>query len=80
MPTRDDQLGRIQEQFRRQATAYERLATVTDAAALGRLVAVSGAGASDRVLDVACGPAFLTMTFAERCAAVVGVDGTDVFL
>jgi SAM-dependent methyltransferase len=41
---------------------------------------VSGATASDRVLDVACGPAFLTMTFAERCAAVVGVDGTDVFL
>jgi len=58
MSTRDDQLGRIQEQFRRQATAYERLATVTDAAALGRLVAVSGAGASDRVLDVACGPRF----------------------
>jgi ubiquinone/menaquinone biosynthesis C-methylase UbiE len=80
MSTRNDQLGRIQQQFRRQALAYERLASVTDAAALGRLVAVSGAGANDRVLDVACGPAFLTMTFAERCAAVVGVDGTDVFL
>jgi ubiquinone/menaquinone biosynthesis C-methylase UbiE len=80
MPNGNEQLGRIQQQFRRQADAYERLASVTDAAALARLVAVSGAGAEDRVLDVACGPAFLTMTFAERCAAVVGVDGTDVFL
>jgi ubiquinone/menaquinone biosynthesis C-methylase UbiE len=80
MSTRSDQLGRIQRQFRRQALAYERLASVTDAVALGRLVAASSAGANDRVLDVACGPAFLTMTFAERCAAVVGVDGTDVFL
>jgi ubiquinone/menaquinone biosynthesis C-methylase UbiE len=80
VPTRDDQLGRIQQQFRRQALAYERLASVTDSEALGRLVAVSGARPNDRVLDVACGPAFLTMTFAERCAAVVGVDGTDVFL
>ena len=80
MSIRNDQLGRIQQQFRRQALAYERLASVTDAAALGRLVAVSDARANDRVLDVACGPAFLTMTFAERCAAVVGVDGTDVFL
>ncbi len=80
MPLANEQLGRIQRQFRRQADAYERLASVTDAAALARLVAVSDAGAKDRVLDVACGPAFLTMTFAERCAAVVGVDGTDVFL
>ncbi len=80
MRTHNEQLGRIQRQFRRQALAYERLASVTDAEALARLVAVSGATASDRVLDVACGPAFLSMTFAERCAAVVGVDGTDVFL
>jgi ubiquinone/menaquinone biosynthesis C-methylase UbiE len=80
VPNGNEQLGRIQRQFRRQADAYERLASVTDAEALARLVAVSGAGAKDRVLDVACGPAFLTMTFAERCAAVVGVDGTDVFL
>jgi ubiquinone/menaquinone biosynthesis C-methylase UbiE len=80
MSTGNDQLERIQQQFRRQALAYERLASVTDAAALGRLVAVSHAGGNDRVLDVACGPAFLTMIFAERCATAVGVDGTDVFL
>ncbi len=80
MAPRNEQLGRIQQQFRRQADAYERLASVTNATALARLVAVSGAGAGDHVLDVACGPAFLSIAFAERCAAVVGVDGTDVFL
>jgi ubiquinone/menaquinone biosynthesis C-methylase UbiE len=76
----NEQLVRIQEQFRRQATAYERLASVTDAEALRRLVAFSQVADGETVLDVACGPAFLTMTFAERCRHAVGVDGTDVFI
>jgi ubiquinone/menaquinone biosynthesis C-methylase UbiE len=74
------QLAKIQEQFRRQAAAYERLASVTDAEGLGRLVGLSQVSADERVLDVACGPAFLTMTFAGRCREAVGVDGTDVFI
>jgi SAM-dependent methyltransferase len=32
------------------------------------------------VLDVACGPGFLTMAFARRCAAAVGLDATDAML
>src|ERR1051326_5361518 len=74
------QLARIQEQFRRQAAAYERLASVTDADGLARLVALSQVTGDERVLDVACGPAFLTMTFAGRCRRAVGLDGTDVFI
>jgi ubiquinone/menaquinone biosynthesis C-methylase UbiE len=74
------QLAKIQEQFRRQAAAYERLASVTDADGLRRLVALSQVTGDERVLDVACGPAFLTMTFAERCRAAIGLDGTDVFI
>jgi ubiquinone/menaquinone biosynthesis C-methylase UbiE len=76
----NEQLVRIQEQFRRQATAYERIASVTDADGLRRLVAVSRVAPEETVLDVASGPAFLTMTFAERCRQAVGVDGTDVFI
>jgi len=76
----NEQLVRIQEQFRRQAAAYERMASVTDANALRRLVAVSRVAPEESVLDVASGPAFLTMTFAERCRQAVGVDGTDVFV
>jgi ubiquinone/menaquinone biosynthesis C-methylase UbiE len=33
-----------------------------------------------KVLDVACGPGFLTMTFAEHCAEAVGFDATDKFV
>ena len=76
----NEQLVRIQEQFRRQAAAYERLASVTDAEGLRRLVAVSQVAPEETVLDVASGPAFLTMTFAERCRQAVGVDGTDVLI
>ncbi|MGH7898582.1 MAG: class I SAM-dependent methyltransferase [Candidatus Binatia bacterium] len=78
--TTNEDLGRIQEQFRRQAEAYERLAVVADSAGHRALVALTQPSERDRVLDVACGPAFLSMAFAERSAEVVGVDGTDVFL
>jgi ubiquinone/menaquinone biosynthesis C-methylase UbiE len=80
MTARNEQLARIQRQFRRQAEAYERLASVSDMAALRRLAALSRATAEERALDVACGPAFLTMALAERCRAAVGLDGTDVFV
>jgi ubiquinone/menaquinone biosynthesis C-methylase UbiE len=78
--TTNRQLERIQEQFRRQADAYERLATVTDAEGMRRLVRLTQPTGAERVLDVACGPAFLTMAFAEATREVVGLDGTDVFL
>ena len=39
-----------------------------------------GCAATDRVLDVACGPGFLTRAFALRCAEAVGVDATDALL
>jgi ubiquinone/menaquinone biosynthesis C-methylase UbiE len=77
---RNEQLVRIQQQFRRQADAYERLASVSDMEALRRLAALSRATREERALDVASGPAFLTMALAERCRDAVGLDGTDVFV
>jgi len=80
MASTNEQLTRIQQQFRRQADAYEKLATVADVDGMRRLVALTQPTGEERALDVACGPAFLTMAFAERCREVVGLDGTDVFV
>ena len=74
------QVDRIREQFTRQAEAYARMRQATDEGALKGLVALAHTAPSDRVLDVACGPAFLTMAFAEACGSAVGLDATDAQL
>jgi ubiquinone/menaquinone biosynthesis C-methylase UbiE len=73
-------LERIRAQFGRQADAYIRMQQTTDERMLNGLVLLSGAGPAARVLDVACGPGFLTMRFAATCASAVGLDATDTFL
>lgn len=75
-----DHVDHIRDQFTRQARAYADSDQAKDADAHARLAALVGAGASDRVLDVACGPGFLTLAFATRCAEAVGVDATDALL
>jgi ubiquinone/menaquinone biosynthesis C-methylase UbiE len=76
----DDHLARVRQQFSRTAEVYARLIQATQAEGLSGLVAISRAAPSDRVLDVACGPGFLTMEFAKHCADVVGFDATDTFI
>jgi ubiquinone/menaquinone biosynthesis C-methylase UbiE len=71
---------RIRAQFTRQADVYARMRQTTDQKGLDGLVKLSGAEATHRVLDVACGPGFLTMTFAARTAHATGFDATDAFL
>ena len=73
-------LQKIRDQFTRQADAYIRMKQTTDEEALGRAVALTGVQPEHRVLDVACGPGFLTMVFAQRCAEAIGFDATTVFL
>src|SRR4029450_11525461 len=63
----DAHLERIRAQFGKQADVYARMRQATDEGALNALVEVSRADAGSRVLDVACGPGFLTMSFAARC-------------
>jgi len=70
----------IRRQFTRQAGAYSQMRQTRDEKALKLLVALTGASRSDRVVDVACGPGFLTMAFAEGCTHAVGVDATDELL
>jgi len=75
-----EHVDRIREQFTRQAEVYARMRQTTDQRGLDGLVALSGAAPEHRVLDVACGPGFLTMTFATHAAHVTGFDATDAFL
>jgi len=73
-------VARIRAQFTRQADVYARMRQTTDQRGLDGLVKLSGAGRTQRVLDVACGPGFLTMTFAACTAHATGFDATDAFL
>lgn len=80
MSRSDAHVEKIRHQFTRQADAYSRMQQTRDENGLRALVALTGASDSDRVVDVACGPGFLTMAFAERCADVFGVDATEKLL
>lgn len=73
-------VDKVRAQFTRQAEIYARMRQTTDQRGLDGLVALSGAGAGHRALDVACGPGFLTMTLATRTAHATGFDATDAML
>src|SRR5262245_32682486 len=80
MTDTDARLERIRAQFGKQAEVYARMRQTTDERSLNALVQVCGTDTGARVLDVACGPGFLTMAFAARCRHAVGVDATEPFL
>jgi ubiquinone/menaquinone biosynthesis C-methylase UbiE len=71
---------RVREQFTRQAEAYAGMEQTRDEAGMRLLVALCGADAGSRVLDVACGPGFLTLAFAGACASARGIDATPAFV
>jgi ubiquinone/menaquinone biosynthesis C-methylase UbiE len=75
-----EHLDEIRRQFTRQADAYAAMPQTKDEAAHAGLVALVGAQPNDRVLDVACGPGFLTLAFARRCARAQGIDATAALL
>lgn len=67
----------VQESFTLQADAYALAPAVADPARIARLVEAVAPAPESRVLEVACGPGFLALAFAERCREVVGLDLTD---
>jgi len=71
---------RIREQFDRQAIAYAKLDFASEMDGLKRVAGFTRVGEGDRVLDVACGPGFLTMAIAMTGATAVGLDITPAFL
>ena len=70
----------VQEQFERQGEIYATMAQVQDTKGHQAIVQACGTDASQRVLDVACGPGFLTRQFASVAGEVVGIDVTNKFL
>ena len=70
----------IREQFTRQAVPFANAPAIRNAEALDRIVDLSGAVASDSVLDVGCGPGLLACAFAARARSVTGVDVTAAML
>src|SRR5258705_3487169 len=70
----------IREQFTHQAVPFANAPAIRNAEALERIVDLSGATASDSVLDVGCGPGLLACAFAARACRVTGVDVTAAML
>ncbi len=73
-------LEKIRRQFTRQADAYERNEQARDEEGMAVLAAICETGPTDETLDVACGPGFLTLAFADRARHATGVDATDALL
>lgn len=64
----------ILDQFTRQAVPFATAPGIKDEAALTLVIAFSGAGPTDTVLDVACGPGILACAFARVARHVTGID------
>jgi SAM-dependent methyltransferase len=72
--------AQILDQFTRQALPFSTAPGLNNEAALALLVATSGAGASDTVLDVACGPGIVVAAFAPAVRHVTGIDVTPAMI
>src|SRR5262249_42930599 len=71
---------RILDQFTRQAMPFSTAPGIKDERALELLVEASGAGPTDSVLDVACGPGLVVAAFARVAAHATGIDVTPAML
>jgi SAM-dependent methyltransferase len=79
MPQPDNRQA-ILDQFTRQAVPFSTAPGVRDEEALRRLVTASGAGPTDTVLDVACGPGLVAAAFAQVARHVTGIDLTPAMI
>ena len=70
----------IVEQFTKQAVPFSTAPGIRDEEALQLLVAFSGAGPEDRVLDVACGPGLVVCAFAAVVRHATGIDVTPAMI
>jgi SAM-dependent methyltransferase len=75
-----DHHGRIIDQFTRQAVPFAIAAAIRDPEFLERIVRMAETGATDSVLDVACGPGLLACAFAREARQVTGIDLTPAML
>jgi len=74
------QKDQIRQAFTTQADTYAHSAIIAAEEARRQFVAFVGPQPGDRVLDVATGPGFLALLFAEQVTAVIGIDITPAML
>jgi ubiquinone/menaquinone biosynthesis C-methylase UbiE len=70
----------ILDQFTRQVVGFATAPSIKDETALKLIVEFSGAGPSDTVLDVACGPGLVVCAFARVVRHATGIDITPAML
>jgi len=70
----------ILDQFTRQVVPFATAPSIKDESALKLVVEFSGAGPSDTVLDVACGPGLVVCAFARVVRHATGIDITPAML
>ncbi len=70
----------IRREFTRQAETYSANASISDPDRIARLVRAVAPGPDDRALEVASGPGYVALAFADICREVVGVDLTEAQL
>lgn len=66
----------VRQEFTRQATAYAANPVIASQERAVQLVRMVQPQTQDRVLEVATGPGYVAMAFAEHCREVIGVDLT----
>ena len=70
----------ILDQFTRQCEEYSTVPEITKAETLDLLVALSGAGPQETVLDVACGPGHVACAFAQVVREATRNDRTPAMI
>jgi ubiquinone/menaquinone biosynthesis C-methylase UbiE len=70
----------IADQFTRQAHGFARAQPLHNQAALDLVVDAAHPSATDRTLDVACGPGSVVLAFARHVAHAEGLDATPAML
>lgn len=75
-----DQKAQVQRVFTESAHSFTTLKANADRASHEAMIRLSKVQPSDRVLEVACGPGFVALLFAERAREVVGLDLTEALL
>ena len=71
-----DHKASVQREFTQQAQAYAANPSIADSARLARLVQTAQPASGARVLDVATGPGYVALAFAEAGCDVLGLDLT----
>jgi SAM-dependent methyltransferase len=75
-----DHLQRTKQEFARQAAGFANSAALTERGPIQRIIEATGADATRRALDLACGPGIVTAELAVAAGEVVAFDLTPEML